>query len=130
MKKSIFRAITIVVILSCIIGFIGYQKAKAEKVRISENQNFYAVAVCVYLGGKAYFHNGEIAYELPEDFAYAGRVINVGNTFSGKDFEGNAEGMIYMNPFVSDTVYFSWAQWNEETDGTAPFLKLEYQEND
>ena len=54
-----------------------------------------------------------------------GDVINVGNTSSGKDFEGNVDGKVYMNESVADTAYFSWAEWDEGVDGPAPFLKLE-----
>ena len=88
----------------------------------------WAIAAHVYLDGKGYFYNGKLTYELPEGYAYAGDVINVGNIFSGKDFEGNVDGSIYTNSAVSDAVYFSWAEWDEEMDGPAPFLKLECEE--
>ena len=83
------------------------------------------IAAHFYLDGKGYFHNGKLTYELPEGYEYVGDVINVGDTLSGKDFEGNVDGKIYMNQSVSDTAYFSWAEWNEEIDGATPFLKLE-----
>lgn len=125
MKKSISRAITIALILTCIIGFIGHQKK--EKNHTIENPNSWAMAAHFYLDGKGYFHNGKLTYELPEGYKFVGDVINIGDTSSGprKDFEGNVDGKVYMNPFVSDTAYFSWAEWNEEEDGPAPFLKLE-----
>lgn len=34
-----------------------------------------------------------------------------------------------MNESVSDTAFFSWAEWDEEIDGPAPFLKLELEED-
>lgn len=92
------------------------------------DSNSQAIAAHFYLDGKGYFYNGA-TYELPEGYEYAGDVINVGNTFSGKDFEGNVDGKVYMNPSVSDTAYFSWAEWNEEVDGPAPFLKLKVKRN-
>ena len=96
--------------------------------RSSEKQ--WAIAAHFYLNGTGYFHHGGIAYELPEGFEYIGDVINVGNGSSGKDFEGNVDGKIYMNESVADTAYFSWAEWNEEVDGgPAPFLKLEVKVN-
>ena len=97
----------------------------------SENSDFWAVAAHFYLDGKGYFYNGKLTYELPEGYEYVGDVINVGDTASTsrKDFEGNVDGKIYMNQSISDTAYFSWAEWNEEIDGTAPFLKLEVKEN-
>jgi len=127
MKKSIIRAITIALILTCIIGLIGYQKANEEKSNTIVNPNSWAMAAHFYLDGNGYFHNGKITYELPDGYKYVGVVINVGDTSSGpkKDFEGNVDGNVYMNPFVFDTAYFSWAEWNEEVDGPAPFLELE-----
>ena len=125
MKKFITKAITIGLILVCVLSFIGYQKANEGKKRTFENPNSFAIAAHFYLDGKGYFHNGGLTYELPEGYEYVGDVINVGDTFSSKDFEGNVDGKIYMNQSVSDTAYFSWAEWNEEIDGAAPFLKLE-----
>lgn len=78
-----------------------------------------------YLDGKVYCYHGEITKALPEGYEYIGEIKNVGDTFSGKDFEGNADGKIYMNGAVADIAYFSWAEWNETADGPAPFLMLE-----
>lgn len=131
MKKSITRAMTIGLILACILGFIGYQKANETNSNTSKNSHSWAIAAYFYLDEKGYFYNGKLTYELPEGYEYVGDVINVGDTSSAsrKDFEGNVDGKIYMNQSVSDTAYFSWAEWNEEIDGTAPFLKLEVKEN-
>lgn len=93
----------------------------------SEDQ--WAIAAHVYLGGKGYFYHGKLTYALPDGYEYAVDVISVGNTFTGKDFEGNVDGKIYLNESVSDTAYFSWAEWNEEIDGAFPFLKLELEED-
>ena len=109
-----------------IIKILGMQVFNNVK-RSSEKQ--WAIAAHFYLDGKGCFHNGRITYELPEGYEYVGDVINVGNTSSGKDFEGNVDGNIYMNKSVTDTAYFSWAEWNEEVDGPSPFLKLEIKEN-
>ena len=125
MKKSIKRAMTIGLILTCILGFIGYQKANEEKSHIIEETNSWAIAAHFYLDGKGYFYNGKLTYELPEGYEYVGDVINVGDILSGKDFEGNVDGKIYMNQSVSDSAYFSWTEWTEDVDGPAPFLKLE-----
>ena len=111
-----------------IIEILGMQIFNNVK-RSSEKQ--LTIAAHFYLDGKGYFHNGRITYELPEGYEYVGDVINVGDTASAsrKDFEGNVDGKIYMNQSISDTAYFSWAEWNEEINGTAPFLKLEVKEN-
>ena len=108
-----------------VIEMLGMQVFNNVK-RSSEKQ--WAIPPHFYLDGKGYFYNGATS-ELPEGFLYIGDVINVGNGSSGKDFEGNVDGKIYMNESVTDTAYFSWAEWNEEVDGPAPFLKLEVKEN-
>ena len=128
MKKSITRAITIGLILACILGFIGYQKANETISNTNENSNSLAIAAHFYLDEKGYFYNGILTYELPDGYEYVGDVINVGDAFSGKDFEGNVDGKIYMNQAVSDVAYFCWAEWDEDIDGPAPFLKLEFKE--
>ena len=81
-----------------------------------------------YLDGNLYSYHGEIAQELPAGYEHIGEIKNVGDAFTGNDFEGNADGKIYMNKSISDTAYFSWVEWNEEIDGPAPFLKLEITE--
>lgn len=101
---------------------------EAVEVRIA-NSNSWAMAAHFYHNGKGYFHNGELTYELPAGYEYVGEVINVGNTFSGRDFEGNVDGKVYMDESVVDTAYFSWAEWDKEVDGPAPFLKLELEDN-
>lgn len=98
------------------------------EVRIA-NSNSWAMAAHFYHNGKGYFHNGELTYELPAGYEYVGEVINVGNTFSGRDFEGNVDGKVYMDESIVDTAYFSWAEWDKEVDGPAPFLKLELEDN-
>ena len=98
------------------------------EVRIA-NTNSWAMAAHFYLNGKGYFYNGELTYELPAGYEYVGEVINVGNTFSGSDFEGNVDGKVYMDESIEDTAYFSWAEWDEDVDGPAPFLKLELEDN-
>ena len=98
------------------------------EVRIA-NSNSWAIAAHFYFNGKGYFYNGELTYELPAGYEYVGEVINVGNTFSGSDFEGNVDGKVYMDESIEDTAYFSWAEWDEDVDGPAPFLKLELEDN-
>lgn len=134
MKKSITRAMTIGLILVSILSFIRYKKAVEEKSHTIESPNSWAIAAHFYLDGKGYFYNGKLTYELPEGYEYVGEVINVGDSSSDlrKDFEGNVDGKIYLNPSISDTAYFSWAdsEWNEEVDGPKPFLKLEIEKKE
>ena len=123
------KLLALVLALVCVFGLVACGN-KDESYPIN-NPNSWAIAAHFYLDGKGYFYNGKLTYELPEGYEYVGDVINVGDTSSAsrKDFEGNVDGKIYMNQSVSDTAYFSWAEWNEEIDGTAPFLKLEVKEN-
>ena len=117
------KLMAFVLALVCMSSLVGCQNRPNASTETSENQ--WAIAAHFYHGGKGYFHHGGVAYELPDGYEYVGDVINVGNTFSGKDFEGNVDGKVYMNETVADTAYFSWAEWNEGVDGPAPFLKLE-----
>lgn len=107
-----------------VVAICGLKDAGGESVETDT----WAIAAHVYLDGNGFFHNGKLSYELPDGYKYAGDVINVGNIFSGKDFEGNVDGKIYLDESVTDTVYFSWAEWDEEKDGPPPFLKLELDE--
>lgn len=109
----------------CLAAALLILMSRPTKPQIPEPDS-WAQPVHFYLHGKGYFHRGEIAYELPEGYEFAGNVLDVGevDADSRKDFEGNADGKIYMNPSVSDIAYFSWAEWNEKADGPAPFLKL------
>lgn len=111
-----------------IIEILGMQVFNNVK-RSSEKQ--WALPAHFYLDGKGYFYNGSLTYELPDGYDYIGDVINTGDTSSAfrKDYEGNVDGKIYMNESVPDTAYFSWAEWNEEIDGPAPFLKLELEDH-
>lgn len=121
------KLIALVLALVCMLSLVGCRNRPNTSTETSESQ--WAIAAHFYLNGTGYFHHGGITYELPEGYEYVGDVINVGNTSSGKDFEGNVDGKIYLNKSVPDIAYFSWAEWNEEVDGPAPFLKLEMKEN-
>ena len=130
MKKAVTRSITIGLILACFLGLIGYQKANGRNSDTSEHSDTWALPVHFYLDGKGYFHEGRLTYALPEGYEYVCDMTNVGNAPDKKDYEGNVDGKIYMNKSVPDTAYFSWAEWDEDIDGPAPFLKLELKEND
>jgi len=97
-----------------------------------DDPNPGALAAHFYLNGKGYFHHGYLTYALPEGYEYVADVINVGNrsTDTRNDFEGNVDGKIYMSQSDPNVAYFSWAEWDEETDGPAPFLKLECRSED
>lgn len=42
-------------------------------------------------------HISTVTKVLPEGYDYLENVVNVGNKFSGTDFEGNLDGKIYLN---------------------------------
>ena len=123
MKKLLAFVLT----LSCVFGLVACGN-KDESYPIN-NPNSWAIAAHFYLDGKGYLYHGKLTYELPEGYEYVGDVINVGDTSSGKDLEGNVDGKIYMNQLVPNTAYFSWAEWDEDIDGPAPFLELEPKTN-
>ena len=112
-----------------VIEIFGIEVYNDVKPSGTNTETQWALAAHFYLDGKGYFHHGALTYELPDGYEYVADVIHVGNTSSKQDFEGNVDGKIYMNESVSHTAYFSWAQWDEEADGPAPFLKLELEDN-
>lgn len=105
---------------------IEYDETYAP-TKTSDDPNPCALTAHFYLDGNGYFYHGKFTYELPEGYEFIGNVLNVGDTFTGsaKNFEGNVDGRIYMHQADSEAAYFSWAEWDTEADGPAPFLKLE-----
>lgn len=75
-----------------------------------------------YLDGQCYVYNGILSYELPEGYAYYGRIHNVGSIFTGKDMEGNVDGAVYLNDERPKTAYFQWDEWDDTVSGPEPFL--------
>lgn len=52
-----------------------------------------------YLNGKTFIADPsmKIVTEVPDGYYYVGTVANVGDAFSGKDFEGNMSGAVYLS---------------------------------
>lgn len=77
-----------------------------------------------YFEGNLYSFSGETVYSIPEGYNFVGEVINVGDNFTGTDFEGNVDGYIYMSETDKTIAYFQWQEWMEVIDGKEPFLVL------
>lgn len=75
-----------------------------------------------YFENNYYHYSGKYVYELPEDFEFVSKVKNVGNSFTGVDFEGNVDGYIYINKSDKSIAYFRWEVWDEEIDGKEKIL--------
>lgn len=116
-----------VAIAACLCIWVALLPLLTGSPKTTDDPNPGALAAHFYLNGKGYFYHGELTYELPEGYEYISDVINVGNRFTGTggDFEGNVDGKIYMSESDPNVAYFSWAEWDEEADGPAPYLKLE-----
>lgn len=83
-----------------------------------------AAPVHFYFEGNLYSYSGDLVYALPEGFRFVREVKNVGDTFSGVDFEGNADGSVFMSESDRTVAYFRWERWNEAIDGPEPYLVL------
>ena len=77
-----------------------------------------------YYRGSLYSFSGEIVFSLPEDFELVSEIKNVGDSFSGVDFEGNVDGYVYMSESNNSIAYFQWKNWDEAVDGKEPYLTL------
>ena len=77
-----------------------------------------------YFEGNLYSYSGDLVYSLPEGFQFVREVKNVGDSFSGVDFEGNADGSVFMSEVDRTVAYFRWKEWNEIIDGPEPYLVL------
>ena len=77
-----------------------------------------------YYGGNLYLYSGQVVYSLPDDFEFAGEVKNVGDSFTGVDFEGNVDGYVFISETDQAIIYFQWKEWDESVDGEEPYLAL------
>lgn len=78
-----------------------------------------------YYQGNAYVYHGHLTYALPEGFAFVAEVTNVGNfPDEPNDFEGNADGYVYMIPGDDRAALFQWKDWDEDRNGKPPYLSM------
>ena len=85
-----------------------------------------AAPVHFYYQGNMYVYQGKVVYSLSPECKLIGRINNIagdfGVTISNEDFDGNANGNVYMNTEYNDVAYFQWSEWNEEVSGQEPYL--------
>lgn len=75
-----------------------------------------------YLNGKTFIADPsmKIVTEVPDGYHYVGTVANVGDAFSGKDFEGNMSGAVYLSEDGKSAYVQSSSL--EKINGKSPFV--------
>lgn len=118
-KNKHTRCIKWLFIAVCICIFIIYASSQND-----DAQTWLAPAH-FYYNGNVYIYHGYTVYSLPDGVVFLSEVNNVGNAFTGEDFDGNVDGYIYINKENMDVAYFRWKKWNESVDGKEPYLILD-----
>lgn len=121
--RKVWKYITTLAACIVLVLGIGFVFCRQE-IPHSVKPNPGALPAQFYLDGYAYTYDGHYSYELPEGFEFIGKVKNVGDSFTGLDFEGNVDGYIYMSEADETIAYFQWETWDEEVDGKEPYLIL------
>lgn len=75
-----------------------------------------------YLNGRTFVADPsmKIVTEVPDGYYYVGTVTNVGDAFSGKDFEGNMSGAVYLSK--DGTSAYIQSSSLEKINGKSPFV--------
>ena len=126
------RVVIMIVVLLCVFQLTGYyansgvRDQEPQDSAASGRRGPDAVTVHVFYQGFGYFYRGHVVYSLPDGCELIGVVNNVGNTFSGVQMDGNADGCIYMIPEDDSAVYFQWEDWDESVSGREPYLILDW----
>ena len=116
----------IVAVAACMVLMlgIGIILPDNEMPSISETPPVSDAPAHFYFNGDLYSFSGKLIYSLPGDFEFVSEVKNVGDSYTGVDFEGNVDGYIYMSESDKTIAYFQWKEWNEAIDGKEPYLVL------
>lgn len=116
----------IVAVAACVVLILGisFIIPNNETPPISDTPPVSSAPAHFYFEGNLYSFSGKLVYSLPEEFKFISEVKNVGDSFTGIDFEGNVDGYIFMNESDKTIAYFQWKEWNEEIDGQEPYLVL------
>ena len=87
-----------------------------------------------YYHGNFYCYHGRVVYSLPAECKLAGQVNNVAGTSrvvrSNADFDGNADGYLYIDAGNDEAAYFQWKEWDEAAGGREPYLICVLEEPD
>lgn len=118
------------VVVACMVLIlsIGHTDFKHKASSADDMTSFGEAPSHFYLNDNCYLYHGGLVYSLPDGFELVGEVKNVGDAFSGIDFEGNIEGYIYMNPSLDGIAYFKDKKWDETVDGQQPYLEMDIDE--
>lgn len=116
----------ITAVAACLVLILGISLIipNNETPQISDTDPIGAAPAHFYFEGNLYSFSGELVYSLPEEFKFVSEVNNVGDSFTGIDFEGNVDGYIFMSESDKTVAYFQWKEWNEAIDGQEPYLVL------
>ena len=81
-----------------------------------------------YYHGSVYVCRGPYFDELPEGAVLIGTINNVGDTFSGIDFDGNAEGVIYKVPEDERMAYVHRTENGGEKSEKHPYVGFQQEQ--
>lgn len=113
-------AIILIVALSLsgiIISFVFFKKNSAPNSLYAAPGSAPAL---FYYNNSFYIYRGSYVTELPSGYKNVVELNNVGDSFSEKDFDGNVDGYVYINPSDLNVAYFRWKNWRD--DSTEPYL--------
>lgn len=108
-----------------VVDYYSDEKSFADKGNNSSSSNEGGdsdAPIHFYLNGKTFIADPsmKITTDVPEEFHYIGTITNIGDTFSGNDFEGNVSGDVY----ISDDGMSAYVQASslEKINGDYPFV--------
>lgn len=85
----------------------------------------WAAPTHFYYNGYIYVDKGKgFTDSLPEYAVLLGEINNVGNTFTGEDFDGNENGLIYMDFSNGFYAYLAPEKWDETLCGERKYVIL------
>ena len=95
----------------------------------------WAAPLHFYYHGNLYVYHGRIVYSLPTECKFVGQINNAaggysGVTLSNADFDGNADGYLYIDAENCEAAYFQWKEWDEAASGKEPYLICVLEETD
>lgn len=93
---------------------------------VSPSPGPWAAPLQFFYHGNLYCYHGRVEYSLPAGFEFVGQVNNVaGNSkvvLSNADFDGNADGYLYIDAENLEAACFQWKEWDTASGGREPYL--------